>query len=97
MSLIISLKVVPSSHKSELVLDKSGKLRAYLKSPPEEGRANSELIKLFARSLGCPQSAVTLVAGATSRTKKLHLDVGLSFDEMLATLGCAVQIKLPHP
>lgn len=96
-SLIIEMKVVPSSGKSALVLDKSGRLKAFLKSPPEDGKANKELCKLLAQSLGCTQSAVTIIAGATSRNKKILLEIPLSFDEMLSKLGLAIQTKLPHP
>jgi len=45
MSLVFDLKVVPRSGRNKWVLDKSGKLKCYLKSPPEKGLANKELIK----------------------------------------------------
>lgn len=96
MPLVLEIKVVPSSGKSIILLDKSGKLRVFLKEPPEEGKANRELCKLFARSLTCIQSAVTIVSGKTSRNKKILIDIPLSFDEMLSKLGLAVQAKLPH-
>lgn len=96
MALIIDIKVTPSSGRSAFVLDKSGRLKAFLESPPEDGKANRELIKLFAQSLKCPQVVVTLVAGATSRNKKIMVDLPLSFDEILSKLGLAVQTKLPH-
>lgn len=96
MSLIIEIKVTPRSGRSAFVLDTSRKLKAFLKSPPEDGKANKELIKLLAQALSCPQSAITIVSGATSRSKKLLIDLPLSYDMVLARLGLAIQTKLPH-
>ena len=40
---------------------------------PEKGAANAALEKLLASSLGLPKSAVSVVAGATSRLKTVRL------------------------
>ncbi len=94
MALVFEIKVSPSSGRSAFVLDKSGKLKAFLKSPPEGGKANRELIKLLARSLKYPQSALTIVSGATFRNKKIKLERDLSFEEILSKLGLAIQQNL---
>ena len=96
MPLILEIKVTPSSGRSEICLDKKGNLKAFLKSPPEGGKANRELIKLIAKSLKCPQSAVSLIGGATYRNKKIKLDLHLSYQEILSKLGLAIQTTLPH-
>lgn len=95
MALIVEIQVIPSSGKSLVILDRSRKLKAYVKSPPEDGKANRELCKLVAQLLGCPQYLVSIAAGATSRKKKLYLDIPLSFEQILAKLGLAIQTKLP--
>ena len=48
-------------------------LLARVASPPVEGAANAALVKLVAKSLGLPKSAVTLAAGETSRVKTLEI------------------------
>ena len=92
MPLIIDIRVTPSTGRSELYIDKAGRLRAYLKSAPEAGKANRELVKLLSKSLKCPLSAISLVAGATSRSKKIKLDLSLSYEEILSKLGLAIQL-----
>lgn len=48
-------------------------LIARVTAPPAGGAANAALIALLARALGLPKSAVTLVAGETSRLKTLEI------------------------
>lgn len=44
-----------------------------LAAPPVEGAANAALLGFLARSLGLRRSDVTLLAGARSRLKRVHL------------------------
>ncbi len=92
--LIIEVKVVPSSGKSECKLDKSGRLKCYLKSPPERNEANNELVKLFAKALKLTQNEVEIVSGMTSRTKKLKILKSITEDELLAHLGIQRQLTV---
>ncbi|MBL8590514.1 MAG: DUF167 domain-containing protein [Methylobacteriaceae bacterium] len=48
-------------------------LRARVRAAPEDGRANAALVRLLADALDVAASAVTLVAGATGRTKTLAI------------------------
>ncbi len=45
-----------------------------MRARPVEGEANDALLKLLARSLGAPRSAVTLERGGQSRLKRVSLD-----------------------
>lgn len=56
-------------------------LKVRVRARPVEGEANAALIKLLAKSLGVPKSAVALDRGGQSRTKMISVD-GLS-DEAL--------------
>ncbi len=49
-------------------------LLARVAAPPDAGRANEALLGLLARGLGVPASACRLVAGATSRRKRVRID-----------------------
>jgi len=92
--MVIEVKVVPSSGKSGCILDKAGRLKCYLKSPAERNEANNELIKLFAKALKLTQNEVEIIAGATSRTKKLKIMTSMTQDEVLAHLGIQRQLSV---
>ena len=65
----IEIKVKPSSRKSEIQV-KDGIYFAFLKSPPEDGKANLELIKLASKYFGKP---VRILLGKTSKKKVIEL------------------------
>jgi uncharacterized protein YggU (UPF0235/DUF167 family) len=48
---------------------KEGKLRLRIAAAPEDGKANEELRRFLAKSLGCPRSEVILLRGEKSRQK----------------------------
>lgn len=90
----LTVKVVPRSGRSACTLDKSGAIKCYVKNPPEHGRANYELCALIAKAVGIAPSAVTIVRGATARTKVLALQTSLTMEQVLTALGCEVQRAL---
>ena len=94
MPLMFEVKVVPSSGRNAWKLEPSGRLKCYLKSQPEKGLANKELVKLLAKALGVPQAKVALIKGATNRTKVLKIDTDLTFDQLLGLLGIDRQQSL---
>ena len=59
-------------------------LKIALKSAPEGGRANAELIGFLAKEWGMPKRALTLIAGAADRRKTVL--VAGEPDELLARL-----------
>ena len=60
-------------------------LKVRVRARPVEGEANAALIKLLAKALGVPKSAVSLDRGGQSRTKMISI-TGLSDDELRARL-----------
>ena len=56
-------------------------LKVRVRARPVEGEANTALIRLIAKTLGLPKSAVSLDRGGQSRTKMLSID-GLTDDEL---------------
>ena len=48
-------------------------LKARVRAAPTEGEANAALIKLTAHALGIPPRSISLVAGATSRIKRVTI------------------------
>jgi len=57
----------------EVLADGRCVLKARVRVPASEGQANAALIRLVARALGVAPRAVTLVAGDTSRIKRLTI------------------------
>lgn len=90
----VEVAVIPSSGRQKLFLDAQGRLKCYLKSPPEKGKANNELIVLFAKQLRLPRTAVELVAGAASRKKIVCIEGVGSNDELYRLLGLDKQGSL---
>ena len=60
-------------------------LKVRVRARPVEGEANTALVKLIAKTLGVPKSAVALQRGGQSRTKMLEIDA-LSEDELKTRL-----------
>ncbi len=55
--------------------DHGGKpvLKAYVTTPPEDGKANAALVVLIADWLGMPKSSVAMVGGQKSRLKSVSV------------------------
>ena len=61
-------------------------LKARVAAPPVEGAANAALVRLVAKALGLPRSAVRIASGETARVKLLEID-GLDEAEVRRRLG----------
>jgi uncharacterized protein (TIGR00251 family) len=72
--LVLRVRVSPGASKNDVQDVREGELRLRVAAAPEKGRANRELTSYVARLLGVPRSTVVLVAGASSRHKRLALD-----------------------
>jgi uncharacterized protein (TIGR00251 family) len=71
---IIQVKVKPNARESTLTEAPAGQpWLAKLKSPPVDGRANEELIALFAEHLGKRKADITLKTGASGRLKLIQV------------------------
>ena len=70
----IRIRVKPSARASTLEQESDGTWRARLRSPPVDGKANAELIKLVAEQFGCARTAVSIKSGAGGRTKLVKIE-----------------------
>ena len=68
------VQVTPRSRKNEIVSTDGQALRVRLTAPPVDGAANAALCEFLATVLGVRTSAVTLIAGQTSRHKVIRLE-----------------------
>jgi uncharacterized protein (TIGR00251 family) len=82
----LRVQVAPRAAANRLLGPYRGALKVALPAPPVEGAANAALIAFLAEVLGVPRSRVTLVSGATSRAKLLHI-TGLTPEAVLARLN----------
>ena len=84
-AVFFSVRVVPRASKSEIAGEIDGALKVRLCSPPVDGAANAELIKMLAREFGVSRGRVEIVSGQNSRTKRIRI-TGATVDEMRSRL-----------
>ncbi len=49
-------------------------LKVAVNAPPEDGKANQEVLALLARAMGVPKGRLSLAAGASGRKKIVRLE-----------------------
>ncbi|MBD2775120.1 DUF167 domain-containing protein [Iningainema tapete] len=69
------VKVKPNSKVSQIEEQADGSLTVRLKSPPVDGKANEELIKLLAEKFAVPKSSVKIKSGSSGRQKLIEIDI----------------------
>jgi uncharacterized protein (TIGR00251 family) len=70
---VLAVRVQPGARKAGVKGEQAGALKLAVTAPPEDGRANEAVVELLAELLGVKRRQVELVAGATSRNKKLRI------------------------
>jgi uncharacterized protein (TIGR00251 family) len=71
----LSVKVKPNSKHQSITNQDDQQWVVHLKSPPTEGKANAELIKLLADHFDVPKSHVSIKSGFSSRNKLIEIDL----------------------
>ena len=94
MGLTLEIKVVPGSNRQAFALDKSGIVKCHLKSQPEHGKANAELIKLLSKTLKIPQDALKIITGATARKKLIKIDGNFTLQHIYNLCGIEAQTSI---
>ena len=84
--MIFNIRVVPRASKSEVVGEFDGDLKIRIAAPPVDGAANDEVVRLVAREFGRPRADVTILAGLTSKTKRIRV-AGGSVKRLLELAG----------
>ena len=85
-AIFFSVRVLPKSSKSEIVGEMDGALKIKLKSPPVDGAANAELIKLLSKTFNVSKSEIEIISGETSKNKQLKIE-NLTAKDFLNSLG----------
>jgi len=84
-AVIFSLRVQPRASKDEIAGELGGALRVRLRAPAVEDRANEALVEFLADLLKRPKSAVRILSGERSRTKRVEIR-GVTRQQILALL-----------
>jgi len=71
MKIIIHIR--PGAREAKVEKIDEGQLRVWVKSVPEKGKANAEMIELLAGHFDVPKSAVRIVIGKTAREKLVEI------------------------
>lgn len=85
----LRLLVQPRASRDQLAGEQGEELKVRLAAPPVEGAANAACCAFFARLCRLPKSHVTLVAGESSRHKRLVLHGADAHDVLAVILPAA--------
>jgi len=77
-ALVLTVRLTPRAGGDRIIgveTDAQGRrvLKVAVSAAPVDGAANDALVRLLARQLGVPKSAITLQSGAGARIKRLAL------------------------
>jgi uncharacterized protein (TIGR00251 family) len=72
-SVVLALHVQPGAARAGVLGRHGSALKVRVAEPAEGGRANAAVERLLADSLGVRRSDVSVVSGATSRRKRVHV------------------------
>jgi uncharacterized protein len=67
------VRVQPRASKDEIAGETNGAFKVRLQAPALENRANEALVEFLAQLLKTPKSAVRILSGERSRTKRVEI------------------------
>jgi uncharacterized protein len=82
---IVLVRVQPRASKDEIAGVRDQALKVRLQAPAREDRANRALCEFLAQLLKTPKSAVRILSGDRSRTKRVEIS-GVTREQILALL-----------
>lgn len=85
-TVILLVRVQPRASKDEVAGVVKGALKVRLRAPALEDRANEALCKYLAELLKTPKSAVRILSGHHSRSKRVEV-LGVTEQEVLALVS----------
>lgn len=83
----VAIRLQPRSSRDQVLGERDGAIAIKLQAPPVDGEANAALLRFVARRLGVPPRDVTLVRGATSRSKWIAVQGRSAAQVRAALLG----------
>ena len=89
----VFLFVQPRASRNKIVGLVENELKVALTAPPVDGAANKACAAFFAKVCKLPKSSVKVVAGETSRHKRLHLE-NADYQILKETLSAALGLDI---
>ena len=71
--MLLNIKVKPNSSKQSIENFGDNRYLVYLKSPPENDKANIELINFLSKEFGTPHKSIVIKVGRTSDKKIIEI------------------------
>ena len=69
----LQVRIHPGAHRNAIQSIHDGALKISLTTSPVDGRANQALIAFLSDRLNIPKARITLISGATNRSKTLRI------------------------
>ena len=70
--MLLDIRVIPKASRN-LVKEEDGRLKVYLTSPAQDGKANAQLIELLSKQLKVKKYQVRIIRGEKSRDKQVEI------------------------
>ena len=74
---MMQVRVTPKASSNSVKIEERDAgpplVRVYVTTVPEDGKANDAVIKLLAKKMGVPKSALTVTKGLRSRDKTIRI------------------------
>lgn len=71
---VLTVRIKPNAKHTKATRLEDGSWLLHLKAPPQDGKANAELIALLAQEFGVAKAQVRIRSGQTARTKRVEID-----------------------
>jgi uncharacterized protein (TIGR00251 family) len=82
---LIAVFAKPKASRSKVLGVKNGLLEVALAAPPVDGKANSELLHVLGKTLGLPQTRLSIESGLSGRHKRVRV-TNLPLEQALVAL-----------
>lgn len=84
-AITFTVRAQPRATKSVVIGEVEGALKLKLAAPPVDGAANEELIRFLAKLFAVPRRHISILSGATAKTKIIRM-AGLTSEHFTATV-----------
>ena len=84
-ALTFTVRAQPRATKSAVVGEVEGALKLKLAAPPIDGAANEELLRFLAKLFTSPRRHISILSGATAKTKIIRIE-GLTSEQFETAL-----------
>lgn len=86
---LLHVHAQPGARRSGVTGEHAGALRVAVTAPPDKGKANAAILEVLAEALRLKPSQLALIAGETSRRKRVLL-AGVSLEDAASRIAAAL-------